>query len=215
MNGNVDDGFYEKRMTEAPLCSAAWESKKTCNRICQRIGVEKNHSEQGWNASDNMLLMILISFGIILVGLIIRKRNKMSNKDSLLEQAAMNAAGLQTPHIIGMFVLIIIVIAVFALLGLKNVTWALLLILNTALFGYFMKLTVDASANAEIIGPDGSVIRNDDSDDDSSLDDPPVGTYNSNNISSSLGIMSGTVGTAAQNVENRASATSYVLPTLD
>jgi hypothetical protein len=216
MNGNVDDGFYEKRMTEAPLCSAAWESKKTCNRKCQKIGVEKSHAEQGWNASDNMLLIILITFCVILVGLIIRKRNKMSNKDSLLEQAAMNAAGLQTPHIIGIFALIIVVIAVFALLGLKNVTWALLLILNTALFGYLMKLTVDASANAEIIGPDGSVIRNDDSDDDSSLDDPPMNSSNNQYVpTSQVGIMSGTSGTVVDNIENRASATSYVLPTLD
>ena len=222
MNVEVDDGFFENHMTDAPMCSTAWESKKTCDRKCQRIGVEKNRAgEQGWNASDNMLLIILIAFGLILVGLIIRKRNKMSNKDALLEQAALSAAGLQQPHIIGIFALVIVVIAVFALLGLKNITWALLLILNTALFGYLMKLTVDASANEAIIGPDGTVLRHDDSDDDSSMDDPPTSNNKSSGMfipptiqeSSVSNTTSGDVTPA--NVENRASATSYVLPTLD
>ena len=46
-----------------------------------------------------------------MLGLIVRKRQKMSNKDSLLEQAAMSAAGLQQPHVIGILVLIVIVVA--------------------------------------------------------------------------------------------------------
>jgi hypothetical protein len=100
---------------------------------------------------------------------ILRKRQKMSNKDALLEQAAMSAAGLQQAHVIGIFVLIVIVITVFALLQLKNITWALLLIMNTVLFGYLMKLTVDSGVTAgeTVIGPDGTVIRHADSDDSS------------------------------------------------
>lgn len=218
MDAEVDDGFYEKRMTNAPMCSAAWEGKQTCDRKCQKIGAEKNSrsgNQQGWNASDHMLLLILITFGIILLGLIIRKRNKMSNKDALLEQAAMSAAGLQQPHIIGIVALTVIVIAVFALLGLKNITWALLLILNTALFAYLMKLTVDASSAATIIGPDGTVVRHDDSDDDSSMEDHnTTGNTNISNTNNLSGIMAG-VPTTKDYVENRASATSYVLPTLD
>jgi hypothetical protein len=115
---------------------------------------------------------------------IIRKRSKMSNKDALLEQAAMSAAGLQASHVIGMFVLAILVITVFALLGLKNITWALLLMMNTCLFGYLMKLTVDSSVGAEsAITADGTAIpRHEDSDEDSTdvSDDEPspnAGTY--------------------------------------
>jgi hypothetical protein len=105
-----------------------------------------------------------------MLGLIIRKRQKMSNKDALLEQAAMSAAGLQQPHVIGIFVLVVIVVLVFALLGLKNVTWALLLLVNTALFGYLMKLTVDSgvSTGEAVIGPDGTILRRDS--DDSSVE---------------------------------------------
>ena len=82
----------------------------------------------------------------------------------------MSAAGLQQPHVIGMFILVILVVAVFALLGLKNITWALLLITNTALFGYLMKLTVDSgvSASETVIGPDGTIMRRDS--DDSSME---------------------------------------------
>jgi hypothetical protein len=109
----------------------------------------------------------------------------MSNKDALLEQAAMSAAGLQQPHLIGVFSLVVLVIAVFALLGLKNITWFLLLFSNTFLFGYLMKLTVDSGVGATetIIGPDGTILRKADSDDssveDSSMDGSrrQAGTY--------------------------------------
>ena len=125
---------------------------------------------QGWNTSDKILLAILSVFGLIMLGLIVRKRQKMSNKDALLEQAAMSAAGLQPPHVIGILLLVILVVAVFAVLGLKNITWALLLIINTGLFGYLMKLTVDSgvSTGETVIGPDGTIVRKDS--DDSSMD---------------------------------------------
>jgi cobalamin biosynthesis protein CobD/CbiB len=97
---------------------------------------------------------------------IIKKRQKMSNKDTLLEQAAISAAGLQQTHILGIFALLILIIVMFALLGLKKITWALLLLLNIVLFAYLMKLTVDGSMKETIIGPDGKIIENDDSEDE-------------------------------------------------
>jgi len=164
----IDDQFYENRQTEAPLCKTAWTYREKCGRKCQRTGLEQDR--EGWSTPDKVLLAVLSVFGCIMLGLIIRKRQKMSNKDALLEQAAMSAAGLQQPHVIGIFVLVVLVIAVFALLGLKNITWALLLIINTALFAYLMKLTLDSgvSAGETLIGPDGTIMRKDS--DDSSLD---------------------------------------------
>lgn len=164
----IDDMFYENRQTQAPLCSTAWRYKETCNRKCQRTGLEPREKE-GWNTSDKILLAILTLFGMVMLITILRKRQKMSNKDALLEQAAMSAAGLQQVHVIGIFILVVLVVAVFALLGLKNITWALLLVINTVLFGYLMKLTVDSgvSAGETVIGPDGTIIRRGDSDDSS------------------------------------------------
>lgn len=164
----VDDMFYENRQTEAPLCSTAWAYKSDCNRKCQRTGLEPK-AKDGWNTPDKILLAILAVFGAGMLVVILTKRQKMSNKDSLLEQAAMSAAGLQQAHVIGIFILVVIIVTVFALLQLKNITWALLLIMNTALFGYLMKLTVDSgvSAGETVIGPDGTIIRHNDSDDSS------------------------------------------------
>jgi hypothetical protein len=178
---NADDQWYLNHQTNAPLCSTAWGIKETCNKQCQRQGSESGKS--GWNTSDKILLTILILFSAVMLGLIIRKRQKMSNKDALLEQAAMSAAGLQPPHVIGIFLLVVLIGAVFALLGLKNITWALLLIINSALFAYLMKLTVDSSVSRgeTVIGPDGTILRQDS--DDSSIDeskDSPrhsAGTY--------------------------------------
>jgi hypothetical protein len=175
----IDDMFYENRQTNAPLCSTAWNYKQTCNRKCQKTGLEPREKD-GWSTPDKILLAILAIFGAGMLGAILRKRQNMSNKDALLEQAAMSAAGLQQAHVVGIFVLVVIVITVFALLQLKNITWALLLIMNTALFGYLMKLTVDSgvSAGETVIGPDGTIIRPADSD-DSSVEsrDENAGTY--------------------------------------
>ena len=102
---------------------------------------------------------------------IIKKRQKMSNKDALLEQAAISAAGLQQSHILGIFALLILIITMFALLKLKKITWALLLILNVFLFSYLMKLTVDGSVKETVIGPDGKIVEKEDSDDEDDDDD--------------------------------------------
>jgi hypothetical protein len=176
----VDDMYYENRQTEAPLCATAWNYKAECKGKCQRLGKERQKG--AWSAPDKVLLSILALFGFGMLVAILHKRQNMSNKDALLEQAAMSAAGLQQGHVIGIFFLVIIVITVFALLQLKNITWAMLLIMNTALFGYLMKLTVDSgvSAGETVIGPDGTIIRHADSDDSSIESSLPASAKNSN-----------------------------------
>ena len=175
----VDDAFYYERKTNSPLCSIPWSEKEICDSKCQHIGIEKTH-RAGWSTSDHILLAILVTFGLIMVGLIIRKRNQMSNKDTLLEQAALSATGLQQPHVLGLCILVVLVIAVFAVLGLKNVTWTLLLIVDTVLFAYLMKLTIASSMNAPetIIGPDGTIFRNDSDDSSVGSNTQREGTYN-------------------------------------
>merc|ERR1719253_104233 len=126
---------------------------------------------EGWNRADKVLLSILSLFGFGMLLAIIKKRQKMSNKDALLEQAAISAAGLQQSHILGIFALLILIITMFALLGLKKITWALLLLINIVLFGYLMKLTVDGSVKETIIGPDGKIVEKDESDDEEDDDD--------------------------------------------
>ena len=99
----------------------------------------------------------------------------MSNKDALLEQAAITAAGLSQSHVLGVLALLVLVITMFALLGLKKITWALLLLVNVVLFAYLMKLTVDSSVKETIIGPDGKIVERDedDSDDDDDGEEGP------------------------------------------
>lgn len=163
----IDDAYYENKQQNAPLCSTVWDARETCNSKCQLISMEKK-SKDGWNKADKILLSILSVFGFGMLGAIVNKRQTMSNKDALLEQAAMSAAGLQQSHVIGIFALVIVVVLVFALLGLKKITWALLLIMNIVLFGYLMKLTVDGSVKDTIVGPDGKIVEKPDSDDEAS-----------------------------------------------
>merc|ERR1739848_636871 len=140
------------------------------------MGLEPKQ-KQGWNTSDKVLLTVLSIFGSGMLFSILKKRNKMSNKDALLEQAAISAAGFQQSHVMAIFLLVTIVICVFAFLGLKSITWTLLLVLNTVLFGYLMKLTVDSgvSAGSTVIGPDGQIIQRDgDSEEDIEEEDEDV-----------------------------------------
>jgi len=171
-NDDVDDMYFENKKKNAPLCSQVWIEKEMCDRKCQRMGLEPKEN-QGWNNSDKVLLVVLSIFGSGMLISIMKKRSRMSNKDALLEQAAMSAAGLQQSHVMGIFLLVTLVICVFALLGLKSITWALLLIMNTVLFGYLMKLTVDSgiSAGSTVIGPDGQIIQRDGDSEDSEEDE--------------------------------------------
>lgn len=155
----IDDMFYENRRRSAPLCSQVWSNKNTCDRKCQRMGLERSQKE-GWNTSDKVLLAVLSMFGAGMLFAILRKRQKMSNKDTLLEQAAMSAAGLQQAHVIGIFALGLVIITIFAALRMKQITWAMMLILNLILFSYLMKLTVDSGVEGDgILNADGTITR--------------------------------------------------------
>mmetsp|Transcript_19798 Transcript_19798/g.30573 ORF Transcript_19798/g.30573 Transcript_19798/m.30573 type:complete len:183 (+) Transcript_19798:754-1302(+) len=162
----------------APVCG---HTKKLVTENAKKMGLE--HNRDGWNTSDKILLSILGVFGTgMLIAIVLMRRN-MSTKDALLEEAAITAAGLQQGHVIAIFVLVIVVITVFALLNLKNITWTLLLIMNTVLFGYLMKLTIDSgvSTGETVIGPDGTVIHRGDSDDDSSVESGALSKPHANN----------------------------------
>jgi len=115
---DVDDRYFENKKKNAPLCSQVWMKKEICDKKCQRMGLEPKEN-QGWNNSDKVLLVVLSIFGAGMLISILKKRNKMSNKDALLEQAAMSAAGLQQSHVMCIFLLVILVICVFPSLVLK------------------------------------------------------------------------------------------------
>ena len=121
--------------------------------------------------------MFCVGAGMLAV--IYKKRSKMAKKDTLLEEAAMSAAGLQQTHIIGIFVLTLIVIILFGLMGFKTITWTLLLLVNLVLFTYLMKLTIDSGLNTPV-GPDGEPLDDDSSDEeyeDDDDDDDEEGNY--------------------------------------
>mmetsp|Transcript_8053 Transcript_8053/g.8868 ORF Transcript_8053/g.8868 Transcript_8053/m.8868 type:complete len:449 (-) Transcript_8053:132-1478(-) len=174
---DIDDAYFENRMTNAPLCSTVWEDKQKCGFRCKRSG--NDAAAGGWNTTDQVLLTLFTAFGAIMVAVIAKKRTKMSKKDSLLEEAAMSAAGIQTTHIIGIFVLVVIVTILFGLMGLKTVTWIMILLTNLILFAYLMKLTIDSGLNVPV-GPDGEPLgdeSSDEEDDDDDDDDDEGGEY--------------------------------------
>jgi len=183
---DVDDQYFENKMTNAPLCSTIWASKVACDRKCKRLG--NDSSVEGWNTSDKILLSVLGVFSAVMLAVILKKRKSMSNKDMLLEEAALSAAGLQQTHIIGIFVLVILVVVMFGLLGFKGITWGMLLVINAIVFGYLMKLTVDGLKVDPKVGPDGQLLEEESSeeegDDDEEEEDETDGQYKSPQVPS-------------------------------
>jgi len=164
---DVDDGYFDNRMKNAPLCEGVWEYKQKCGGKCKRMG---NVKKSGWNSSDKMLLSVLFFFSGIMSWFITKKRAKRSPKDALLEEAAMSAAGLEQTHVIGIFAVTLFIIALCGLAGFKGLTWTLLLVVNFSLFAYLMKLTIDSGMNVAL-GPDGEPIGADESSDEEDDDD--------------------------------------------
>lgn len=161
---DVDDGYFENRMKNAPLCSSAWEYKSKCGGSCKRMG--KAVLKTDWNGSDKLLLSVLGAFSIIMLALIMRKRKAMAPKEALIEEAALNSVGMQQTHVLGIVGVLFFVTVLFGLAGVKSITWFLLLTTNIVLFAYLMKLTVTSG-----IGPDGMPLEDEDSSDDDSDDD--------------------------------------------
>lgn len=165
---DADDAYFENRMKNAPLCSTIWEYKQKCGSKCKRLG--NKTASAGWNKVDKILVSVLLVFSAGMLAIIMKKRTKMSKKDALLEEAAMSAAGIQQSHVIGMFAIFYFIVFLFGLVGLKTLTWMLLLLVNIVLFGYLMKLTIDSGLNVPL-GPDGQPIGAEDSSDDEDDDD--------------------------------------------
>ena len=59
----IDDQYYVNKQMSAPLCSAMWEYKQTCNDSCQLMAKENGGAREGWNQADKVLLSILSLFG--------------------------------------------------------------------------------------------------------------------------------------------------------
>lgn len=136
-------------VNESPLCEALWDEKYKCNRDCQKIGhtMARLHA---WSTADRVLLLVLTLFGVSMLVGIVNKRRGMTHKETLLEEAAINAAGLEQSHIIGVFLAGIFVVIIFGMLRLKHITWFLIILLDGSLFAYLMKLTVSSGMHINL-----------------------------------------------------------------
>ena len=151
MNGILLISFYYSSLD---LSVSNWYFE--CNAIFH-LDLEKS------SLTTNYLS--IIATGTIMMAVITKKRGKMSRKDALLEEAALGSVGIQQSHVVGIFALTFFFIFCCGLAGWKGLTWTLLLSVSLVLFGYLMKLTIDAGMNVPL-GPDGEPLDNDSSDDE-------------------------------------------------
>jgi len=101
---------------------------------------------------------------------IMNKRGNMTPKDALLEEAALGSVGMQQTHVVGALACTFFFILLCGLAGFKGITWFFILSVNLLLFGYLMKLTIDAGMNVPV-GPDGLPLDNESSDEEDDDDD--------------------------------------------
>lgn len=179
---DVDDGYYTKKMTQAPMCSTAWTYKDTCGMKCRHTGM----MEQGgsWHSSDFVLLGVLSVFTAVMIGLIIRKQRQMAEKEVEFRSTDMDlgkptaAEGIKKWHYAALAGFVVIVLFFVCVLHLKDMTWILLLFVNVILFLYLMYLTITASnkdAAAGLVGQD-SDDEDDDDDDENGAETPGAAT---------------------------------------
>lgn len=141
-----DDGFDDQIASEseyfAPLCSAAWNYRETCDGACQRqmklaTGAAKNRKYTG---SQKFMLFFLSTVGLFSFAGLMINRKKMSTEDALLEDAQVERVGLQKSHLskaVGGTVFLIILLMLFKV---KGLTFFLLIAIDLFLIGYWARL---------------------------------------------------------------------------
>jgi len=144
----VDDQYYENKLINAPLCSQIWARKEDCDKSCQKLSKEYEDS-QHWTKSDAILLSVLGAFAALMMVVIMQKRRQMRAQDDSLLASEVPMKSTEEPmisdkHLLIAFGVCVLLIVIFSLAVLKGLTWALLLGLNLALFGFLLKMVMDS-----------------------------------------------------------------------
>lgn len=156
----VDDQYYENKQINAPLCSQVWARKQECGRACKKLAKEYEDSPH-WSKSDLILLGVLGAFAALMMfGSIQKRRQIRASEDSLLA-SEVSIKPTEPPRysetqLLIAFAVSVLLVAIFAALVVKGVTWALLLVLNLVLFGYLLKLVIDSGTTCGHCGDEDS-----------------------------------------------------------
>jgi hypothetical protein len=155
-NVQVDDQYWQVHKNDAPLCSLLYQSKAKCDGSCLTTAKSAAKSfsvvtPKVWTTSEKWGVAFMFLFGAILTYSILRMKYLVT-KDKLLQNAT-NEQDLNKPvEVDPAFrnTLITVVSAIgllsllLALFKVKTVTWIVMVGSLAILFGYSLKLTVEA-----------------------------------------------------------------------
>ncbi|KAL7539422.1 hypothetical protein ACHAXR_009282 [Thalassiosira sp. AJA248-18] len=143
----VDDNFYSYHQYDSKLCGAAAEYKQSCGWGCKKA-VKKGASASGnnynmkrsWGGFEKFCLFFWSFAAVALAWIVLKQRRMMSREDAIVEEAAMNGAGLKKRHVfpIALGIIFFILFAMFMVW--KKLTWILLIGTNVGLFAHFVFL---------------------------------------------------------------------------
>jgi len=144
---DVDDNFENYHMYDSKLCGAADEYKQSCKWGCKRKANSSSKgsyssykSSNGWGGFEKFSLFFWSFAAVALVWIVLKQRRMMSREDAIIEEAAMNGAGLKKRHVFPLALGIIFTILLCMFMVWKKLTWLLLIGTNAGLFTHFVFL---------------------------------------------------------------------------
>jgi len=183
-NIQVDDQYWQVHKNDAPLCSLMYQSRSKCDGSC--LSTAKSAAKafvvvkpKMWTNSERWGIAFMFLFGGVLTYSILRMKYLVT-KDKLLQNAT-NEQDLNTqvevdPVFRNTLIAVVSVIGILslllALLKVKTVTWIVMVGSLTILFGYSLKLTVEAGKQP--CGSGYGYSSDDDDDDDEEENNKPA-----------------------------------------
>uniref|UniRef100_A0A7S4J7G4 Uncharacterized protein n=1 Tax=Odontella aurita TaxID=265563 RepID=A0A7S4J7G4_9STRA len=154
VQADVDDQFWDEHAYESPLCSAVNYYKESCGRKCKKLARSANAegAHKGFTRAGRFWLLVFSLVGLFLLFEVVKQRKKMSAQDSLLEEAAIQRAGLQKRQVALMVIGGIVIILLLMIFRVKILTWIFLLGSCFGLLAYLFYLRYRARGKVEVGG---------------------------------------------------------------
>jgi len=143
MESQVDengDAVDSDELDENSFCNKIWDESAACDEDCKLLGTIKTNTT--WDTKEIVILAFELAVFCALVLSIFQKRNAMSSKDRLIEQATAAHFGMKKLHVVGVLVGAVIIVTAFAAAKLVTATLVFMLFCDVVALGYLTKIAL-------------------------------------------------------------------------
>jgi len=139
-NAEDDEELDFDQLNDESFCNLVWGESAVCGDDCQAMGMSTGNST--WEAREIVFLALeLCAFFALSMG-IFQKRQSMSSKELLIEQATAAHFDMKRIHLVGGCLGTLIIVVCFAAAKLVSATLGFMLALDLGALFYLLKLTL-------------------------------------------------------------------------